>query len=109
LNSLANTVVQKYGICGEPVIAFNCPIAIAPTALALVSGKAKVINRVVDDAAKAVDLMAGFGDRSRQVDFSSSIRLAEGVLPVAFRADVVKQRLGNVVRIDVVPTTKAVH
>lgn len=43
------------------------------------------------------------------MDFSSPIRLVEGVLPIAFRAEVVKHRLGKVVRIDVVPTIKAVH
>lgn len=60
MNSLVNTVVQQYGSCGESELAFNCSIAIAPSAVALVGGDAKVINQVVDDAAKAVDLMAGF-------------------------------------------------
>lgn len=109
MNSLANTVVQKYGTSGDPVVAFNCAIAIAASAVMLVGGEAKVIKQVVDDAAKAVDLMAGFGDKSRQVDFSSPIRLAEGVLPIAFRADVVKRRWGKVVRIEVVPTSRAVQ
>ena len=76
-----------------------CPVAVQQDLLTLVGG---AITSVVQEAANAVESMAWWDDPSAGVEFSSTITLASGTLPIAFRAEVVKARGRCVVKIGVV-------
>ncbi|MEO0436499.1 MAG: hypothetical protein AAF098_06300 [Pseudomonadota bacterium] len=105
MNSLMNTVRRVYGSGDEPSPEFRYPIVIAPSALDWVEGHPARIRELVERAARAVESLRCFGDRSRWVDFSAS-RDSDAAAPsVNLRVEVVKTRNGKVVRITRVPFT----
>lgn len=109
MNNITKAVKMKYGKKDEPMPVFGCPVVIDPKALGVLKRVGYRIDQVLNDAAKAVDLVSRFEQASRYVDFAPELALTEGTLPVAMRVEMVKGRTESVARIDLVPSVRGLH
>tara|TARA_R110001592_G_C13187169_1_gene751805 strand:- start:71 stop:406 length:336 start_codon:yes stop_codon:yes gene_type:complete len=103
MNSITKVVTVRYGHNDEPEPLFQCPVVVDPKVLKvlqMLSGTPNRVERIVSAAACAVELVSRFERDSRYVDFTSTLALPIGDIPIAMRVQLVAGRIGNVARID---------
>jgi hypothetical protein len=100
MNSITNVVQVKYGRNDVPEPLFQCPVVVDPKIVQVLKGTETRVAAIVSEAACAVELVSRFEGWSRYVDFASRLNVASGERRITVRVQLVRGRMGNVVRID---------